>query len=64
MAACRADVPDVPSGVWCLALAALAPAMNRLRYYCPAGHSGISPCSGKTALRVAMIARATGSDGS
>jgi hypothetical protein len=27
-------------------------------------HSGISPCSGKTSLRVAMIARSTGSAGS
>jgi hypothetical protein len=37
--------------------------LHRLASCCPAGHSGISPCSGKTALRVAMIARSTGSDG-
>ena len=29
-----------------------------------AAHSGISPCRGNTALRVAMIARSTGSPGS
>jgi hypothetical protein len=29
-----------------------------------AAHTGISPCRGNTALRVAMIARSTGSPGS
>ena len=62
-----------PHGPWSLRSGTLSkgilsggvPAGGRFRSFIwMAGHTGISPCRGNTALRVAMIARSTGSPGS